>query len=183
MITRANYGELTVAQSDDCDYEESGWIALVDGDDAYLAQYGHCSCYGTWTALCGHTWRDDCSDDFLPANWYVWQGTKQEMIELARCKADPAVPNREAQPDDCDYDHLMEVYKQLLKDETPEAVAVPELSKKEYVLTIKCKIGAIDDVEARNEAMGFLDDYGVIPGEDTKLQEVFKDKTPRKVEL
>jgi len=120
MITHENFGDCIVAQDDDNYYEESGWVAVVDGDDAYLANYSHCSCFGTWTALRGESYNYDSALDRsnLPANWYVWAGTRKELIEMAKRKADPAVPDRESCTDDCDYDydHLMKVYEDILKN-------------------------------------------------------------------
>ena len=193
MITQDTFGDCIIAQDDDNDYDESGWIALVDGDEAYLASYSHCSCFGTWTALRGESYDYDNALDRngLPANWYVWTGTRKELIELAKRKADPAVPDREAQVGDCDYDHLMKVYEMILKNcanVCPEAFVkespmTAELQNKEYVLTIRVKIGAFDDVEARRLAHDVLACDCRMPNDETKLQEVFKDKAPRKVEL
>jgi hypothetical protein len=122
MVTSDNFETLVVAQDDDNDYDESGWVAVVDGEDAYLAQYSHCSCYGTWTSLCGGSYSKHVSD--LPSNWYVWKGTRKELVEMATRKADPAVPEREIQGSDCDGDHLCAVYEQVVSKQheiCPEA--------------------------------------------------------------
>jgi hypothetical protein len=58
-----------------------------------------------------------------------------------------------------------------------------ELQNKEYMLTIRCKIEAMDDAEARRLAHDALACDCRMPSDETKLQEVFKDKAPRKVEL
>jgi hypothetical protein len=36
---------------------------------------------------------------------------------MAERKADPAVPERESQPGDSDYDHLMVVYKEVIDNQ------------------------------------------------------------------
>lgn len=109
MITKEQadkFRQCIVAQDDDCDYSESGWVAVVDGDWAALSRYGHCSCYDTWS--------DMTSDGTCDPIW-DWEGTADGLIELAKYKLDPAIPQRVSQPDDYDYDHLMNVYDQILK--------------------------------------------------------------------
>lgn len=98
-----------IAQSDDNDYQESGWIAVVDGKKAALGNYSHCSCYGTWTALGGGGLSSSGGDPI-----FEWEGSVTELIHMAKRKADPCVPSREANPEDYDYDHLMDVYQQIL---------------------------------------------------------------------
>ena len=114
MLTRDNFGDCIVAQDDDCDYDESGWIAVVHEGVAYLSNYGHCSCYGTWTALGGGNYSTPQMNE-LPANWYTWSGSVAEMVSMAERKADPAMPDREMGENDCDYDHLMKVYEEIVK--------------------------------------------------------------------
>ena len=89
-----------IAQHDDNDYEESGYVVVHDlvTDEYALGNYAHCSCYGTWEALSG----------------WNWIGTKKDLIKLAKNRLDPDMPEREANPEDYDYDHLVEVYKQVL---------------------------------------------------------------------
>ena len=89
-----------IAQDDDCDYSESGFVAVKDNKENKYAigRYSHCSCYGTWSAL---------------ADW-DWVGTKRGLLKLARHKLDPNMPERKADPEDYDYDHLMNVYQQII---------------------------------------------------------------------
>jgi hypothetical protein len=98
---------LTIAQDDDNDYSESGYIAVWDGKRAALARYSHCSCYGTWTAL---------SDTKTGVTW-DWLGSKRQLLKMAREKLDPHAPfgTRKADEKDYDYDHLMNVYQQILE--------------------------------------------------------------------
>lgn len=98
-----NYdSQYIIAQDDDEDWEESGWVALVFNDhEAALSQYSHCSCYGTF-GIGGAI-----------ESW-DWTGTPDQLVELAKNKRDPNMPEREADPKDYDYDHLMSVYQQIL---------------------------------------------------------------------
>jgi hypothetical protein len=91
---------IVVGQDDDNDYQESGWVALVKGNEAAMFHYSHCSCYGTW-------------DDFIDG--WDWRGSVDELIQLAQLKLDPVMPSREADTEDYDYDHLMETYNQILE--------------------------------------------------------------------
>jgi hypothetical protein len=56
---------------------------------------------------------------------------------------------------------------------------------KDYMLTIRVPIQAVDDVQARQEAANLLAEAGVRrePGVESKLQEVYPNKQPRKVRL
>lgn len=115
-INRKLFEKSIIAQHDDQDYSESGYVACVIDDRAYLFRYSHCSCYGTWEALSNF---DDCYyDDETPEDREisaVWEGSIKDLVYLAATKADPAMPERESNPDDYDHDHLMEVYKQVLE--------------------------------------------------------------------
>lgn len=109
MITKGQqelFNRSIIAQHDDQDYEESGYVAVVVGNWAALSMYNHCSCYGTWESLTG-----ECHND---PHW-DWTGTVDEMIALAKAKRDPFMPDREANKDDYEYDHLIEVYKQIVE--------------------------------------------------------------------
>jgi hypothetical protein len=59
--------------------------------------------------------------------------------------------------------------------------------KKKYMLTLKFDLEAIDDVAARENARSLLDAFCATVTEDTqrtaKLQEIFENAQPRKVEL
>ena len=90
-----------IAQDDDNDYSESGWVVIKDNKENKYAigRYSHCSCYGTWSAI---------------ADW-DWVGTLRSLLKLARNKLDPNMPERKADPEDYDYNHLMNVYNQVLE--------------------------------------------------------------------
>jgi hypothetical protein len=109
---RNDLQNITIAQDDDNDYEESGYIAVYDGKRCALARYSHCSCYGTWTALNG----GDYSKTGNGITW-DWFGSKRQLLKMAREKLDPHAPfgTRKADEKDYDYDHLMNVYQQILE--------------------------------------------------------------------
>lgn len=100
-----------IAQDDDNDYQESGYVVVRIGDWCAIARYSHCSCYGTWAAITG-----GCISDSEGPNHpaWDWQGTYAELLDMAKRKADPSLPEREASPEDYDYDHLCAVYSQIL---------------------------------------------------------------------
>lgn len=104
-ITSERFRACTIATDDDNDYEESGYVALVVDGVAYLARYGHCSCYGTYEAL-------SISGNILDFNW---AGTPTELVRMAKKMADPDMPDRKADPADYDYDHLTETYRQIIE--------------------------------------------------------------------
>mgnify|MGYP003441914660 CR=1 FL=1 len=101
-----------IAQCDDKDYQESGWVAWVVGDCAYLGHYFHCSCYGTFDSLCGGGVGDSIEEG-TPS--FGWSGTVSELIALAESKGDPNMAGRTADTKDYDYDHLMNVYEQVIE--------------------------------------------------------------------
>ena len=109
MITKEQrdlFEKSIIAQDDDKDYSESGWVAVVVGDWAAISRYSHCSCFGTWDDLTGEGGSDPRWD---------WQGTVKQLIKMAKDCADPAIPKRKADEKDYDYDHLVEVYRQVLE--------------------------------------------------------------------
>ncbi len=110
--SREDLEKITIAQDDDNDYEESGYIAVYDGKRCAIARYGHCSCYGTFTALSNQ-------DRSKSGNGIIWDwiGTKRQLLNMAWKKLDPHSPfgNRKADEKDNDYDHLMNVYQQILE--------------------------------------------------------------------
>jgi len=114
-----DFDAAVIAQDDDEDYEESGWVAWVIGETAYLGSYSHCSCYGTFEVIC---------DDYANATSegtprYDWSGTVAELVAMAERKADPNMPERMSDPKDCDYDHLMKVYEQVIAWHAMQGVA------------------------------------------------------------
>jgi len=112
LETEKKFRAAIIAQDDDCDYDESGWVAVVQGRYAGLAKYGHCSCYGTWTSVTGGNLR--CSGNNSGTVRWDWQGTVAQLVKLAKAKGDPHLKGRTADPKDYDYDHLMQVYTQVL---------------------------------------------------------------------
>jgi hypothetical protein len=104
---------IVVAQDDDEDYSESGWVAFtIDYTTFYLARYSHCSCFGTWTALA------DDGGGTLSANW---SGTRDELIRMATESLDPDMPTRQSNAEDYDHDHLVKVYAQIIEWAKQEA--------------------------------------------------------------
>lgn len=110
-MTREEFRNSVIAQDDDEDYSESGWVACVHNGTAYMGRYGHCSCYGTFDDLCGGG-IGDYYDEGSPS--FTWSGTPDEMVELAKSNADPDMPNRTANEEDYDYDHLKAVYQEII---------------------------------------------------------------------
>jgi len=100
-----------IAQDDDNDYEENGYVACVIGNWAALAHYGHCSCYGTWTSITGG---DYSGRGTMPPEW-DWQGTPDELVAMAIAKRCITVPDRTINENDEDYDHLKNVYDQIVE--------------------------------------------------------------------
>ncbi|MBK8246440.1 MAG: hypothetical protein IPK85_03440 [Gemmatimonadetes bacterium] len=109
-ISRSRFSEAVIAQDDDCDYQESGWVACIIDGRAYLARYSHCSCYGTESALAGGG-VNDSGGAMLTMDW---EGTPGELLDMARRKADPNMPDRTSIEADHDHDHLMKVYEQVI---------------------------------------------------------------------
>lgn len=108
MLTRDNFRDHIVAQHDDEDWQESGYvITLVDGVFS-LFHYSHCSCYGTVSVI---------MDGNIGTP--LWTGDKDAMIELASGRGDPIVAGRTISEDDCDYGHLVVVYAQILQKYGP----------------------------------------------------------------
>ena len=100
-----NSNLFTVVAQDD-DYEgiehcsESGYVVVKDNttNEYAIGRYSHCSCYGTWSAM----------------GCWSWVGTREELLKMATNRLDPDMPEREADPEDYDYDHLVSVYQQVL---------------------------------------------------------------------
>jgi hypothetical protein len=111
-MTRDEFEAAIIAQDDDKDYSESGWVAWVIGDKAYLGRYSHCSCFDTFDALCGGGISDHFDEGAVICDWH---GTVAELIDLAIRRADPAFPTRAANERDYDWDHLLAVYSQVLE--------------------------------------------------------------------
>lgn len=123
LINRKLFEQNTIAQHDDQDYSESGYAMVkVDEDHFCLFRYSHCSCYETWEALSGYSDYEAYDETVEVQNRQVtpdWEGTTEEMLALVNGNFDPAMPSRVANPDDYDYDHLMEVYKQIKEKYVP----------------------------------------------------------------
>lgn len=105
------FSDSIIAQDDDEDYSESGYVVVRIGDWCAIARYGHCSCFGTWASITGGGISDSEGD--TDPQW-DWQGTHAQLLDMARRTADPSMPERAADPEDSDYDHLQKVYQQVL---------------------------------------------------------------------
>ena len=110
-LTRDEFNNAIVAQDDDNDYSESGYVVLRVNNTYYIAQYSHCSCYGTYDALCNGGVNDD-GDGTVRT---LWAGSKMRLLHMAKELRDPSMPDRYANEKDYDYDHLCAVYEQVLK--------------------------------------------------------------------
>lgn len=109
-MNRNQFEESIIAQDDDCDWSESGYVAGRFNGVCFIARYSHCSCYGTWEDISGDS---SWSDDKLVDVAFDWIGTLEQLIEMAEKCLDPAMPDRPADPEDYDFDHLTEVYKTI----------------------------------------------------------------------
>lgn len=113
-ISKLDFINNIIAQSDNDDWQESGWVCWKHNDTYFLAPYSHCSCYGTYEGLSaqdfGYTYVDDSTISDLN---YTWSGTREDLLNMAKNKLDPAMPERKALPEDYDYQHLMNVYSQI----------------------------------------------------------------------
>jgi len=101
-----------IAQADSGGYDPGGYVAVVRGQEAALANFSHCSCYGTWTAINGGGILSSGSTSG-PQSW-SWTGTRRQLVALAKKKGDPHLKRREADPKDFDYGHLLAVYSKIL---------------------------------------------------------------------
>jgi hypothetical protein len=124
QLTRKQFEDSIIAQDDDESYSESGWVAGIIYKLAYLVNYSHCSCYGTFTSIGEKIPNgekdihgdDEYSDDkdILEVT-FDWFGTVDELIDMAKNRRDPIIFGREQDPEDYDYDHLMKVYSGIIK--------------------------------------------------------------------
>lgn len=104
-----------IAQDDDCDWEESGYVVVALPKKKYaIFHYSHCSCYGTWESLTGDGYSSG-NDAPVRTLTPMWVGTKAGLLKLAKNLMDPAMPKRVASTDDYDHDHLMAVYGQVIE--------------------------------------------------------------------
>jgi hypothetical protein len=112
FLTKDEFLAAVIAQDDDNDYQESGWLACVFADGtAAIGSYSHNSCYGTFEALIDSddlNYHDDGTASF------VWSGTVAQLVTMAANLADPVFPDRVAASDDHDYDHLVNMYRGVL---------------------------------------------------------------------
>ncbi len=110
-ITREQFEQGIIAQDDDNDYSESGYVATIIDGVAHLARYGHCSCFGTFEDVCG----GGISDYYEQGEAsFVWSGTPDELVAMARGGMDPDMPSRKANAEDYDHDHLEAVYRKII---------------------------------------------------------------------
>lgn len=102
-----------IAQHDDEDWRESGWVIVVKGDEAAIAHYGHCSCYDTWDDLVESN--DHHTTNELPRMRWDWTGSVAELRTIVFNDRDPFMPERTANPEDNGYDHLAACYQQAIQ--------------------------------------------------------------------
>jgi hypothetical protein len=103
--TNDEFRNAIIAQDDSGGYDPGGYVVVSDGKRYAIARFGHCSCYGTWTAL----------SDKSGVIW-DWEGSLRELLKLARNKMDPhcSIGSRKANEEDYDYCYLMSCYTQVL---------------------------------------------------------------------
>lgn len=95
------------------EYEASGYVACVshDGATAYIWNYGHCSCYGTWSDGAGKE---------------IWEGTTGELVAMARRDADPHNPERAREPGDFDSETVSGMWAGVLRWDMEGRSLAPE---------------------------------------------------------
>jgi hypothetical protein len=113
-ITKLSYSEfsdsLIARNASDVDYESWGYVVAYNGEQAGIARFSHCSCYGTYESLLGRKKAAGICWD--------WVGSLEELLKMARYKLDPhwtLGKSRKADPADSDYCYLMACYKEILK--------------------------------------------------------------------
>lgn len=84
-------------------YENSGYVLCREGDTFVLFDFSHCSCYGTYEGIDNR-----------------WEGTLEQLINMAERIADIDIPERSADPKDYDYQCLCNVYEWVLKNLKPK---------------------------------------------------------------
>jgi len=100
MAIMSTNAELVARSTDDNGYGSSNGVgAYVEGDEAYLIHIHHCSCYSTWDEH-GRT--------------EIWQGTKAELLAMAKRNADPDMPDRTMEEKDSDYSDMQKVYAEII---------------------------------------------------------------------
>lgn len=117
MINITTYNKYTasiIAQSDSGGYDPSGYVAVVDGEDAALSSFSHCSCFGTWESLTGGGISSSHYSGEYEPNW-DWVGTVDELVHMAKNELDPSFPERKIDSSDYHSSYLMNVYQQILE--------------------------------------------------------------------
>jgi hypothetical protein len=99
-----------IAQDDDEDIYESGYVVLDRDGECLIGCYSHDSCYGTWD---GESMDCPGLSNSLSGTW-LWMGNRDELIDMAKMGVDPCMPPRLANSKDFNYDHLMAVYQQVI---------------------------------------------------------------------
>ena len=115
---REDFQSLIIAQGDRYDddtacYDNGGYVVVFDGKEAAIARFGHCSCYGTFTAVAGGDYGSSGSVPLI----FDWYGTLDELLKMARYKLDPhfTLGSRKADPADYDHCYLMFAYGKVLE--------------------------------------------------------------------
>lgn len=115
-MTGGEFRMSIVAQDDDNDYQESGWVVCKvrrgETDYGLVGVYGHCSCYDTWVDLCGGGISDYYGDDEVMEPQFAWIGSWEAVEWMARYGIDP----KSLRPiDDNTYnrDHLESCWRQI----------------------------------------------------------------------
>lgn len=118
-VTGKEFKESIIAQDDDGDYRESGYVACVfkRGDERFacLFHYSHCSCYDTWASICGGGISNYPEENEIMEPAWDWLGSVEELVEKAKNDMDPTLGWRKNDDRDDDVDHLREAYRQILE--------------------------------------------------------------------
>jgi hypothetical protein len=105
--TKMQFKRCMIAKSmDGSFYDCQGYVAVVDGDFAGIAYYGHESMYDTFDSLI-------CNEQGA-IDW-DWVGTPQELVQAALNESDIMFPDRKINPQDHDYKLLSQLYREIKK--------------------------------------------------------------------
>lgn len=112
-MTREEFDNSIIAYiGGDEPYENSGYIAFTKDNVYYLTGFSHCSCYGTFTAICGGGYSHNDNINYIN---YFWKGSLIELINLAKNSLDPYLPTRTIESQDFDSQQLLELYRQIIE--------------------------------------------------------------------
>jgi hypothetical protein len=113
LNSKQDFEASIIAQDNKGDHDDSGYVVCFKDGLVGIANYSHCSCYGTWTAVRDGGCRQGSGCDQGEPS-FGWVGPVVDFLRMANNGEDPGMPGRHADPKDCDYTYLMAVYQQSI---------------------------------------------------------------------